>query len=65
MFLFIDPDGNGFSMTNKDFSNFFGASIAGYNNKIISCAYREQWDTPYEKYRSNMGEHFNVLILFE
>ena len=42
-----------------DFENLFGASVAKHGNKVVSCAYREQFDGSYSAYKSNMGnQHF-------
>ena len=55
--LFSDPEGIGGGMKHKNFPNLFGASVASYNDRIISCASRDQWKTPYEKYMSEMGKY--------
>ena len=45
-------------MTNKNFSNLFGSKVA-YNfseNKVVSCAPREQWKDYHKNYKSKMGK---------
>ena len=44
-------------MEEKGFENLFGASVARYKDKVVSCAYREQFDGSYKAYKSNMGKH--------
>ena len=59
-------------MKSKDFGNLFGSKVVRHENKVVSCAPREQWDPfksssdvdkarsdasgPYSKYKSNMGK---------
>ena len=59
-------------MTNKNFGNLFGSKVVRHENRVVSCAPREQWDPlknsslvskarfdasgPYSKYKSNMGK---------
>ena len=56
-------------MKHKDFGNLFGSKVVRHENKVVSCAPREQWEPKiskkqdpeeasglYSKYKSNMGK---------
>ena len=51
-------------MTDDTFDNLFGALVAKYGDKVVSCAYREQFDGSYSAYKSNMGNHHSFHILY-
>ena len=43
-------------MTNKTFGNLFGSKVVRHENKVVSCAPREQWGGPHSNYKSKMGK---------